>query len=127
MKKSGESEPYEKEFLELIAKGFRLLVERREQEIRDEIARQAKSDTKEIVTTAIETEQQLSEREVLPPVCTISDIMDYFKVSRTTVSKLINSEQIKSYKIGNKARVKREWVLEYEETLITKSNNKIFR
>lgn len=94
------------------------MVERREQEIRDEIARQAKIDTKEIVTKPIETEQQISEGEVLPPVCTISDIMNYFKVSRTTVSKLINSEQIKSYRIGNKARVKREWVLEYEESLM---------
>lgn len=59
----------------------------------------------------------------LPPVCKISDVMDYFQLSRTTIYRLIKTGKIKSYKYGNKPRIKREWVLEYEESLIAASAN----
>ncbi|MDH6670221.1 excisionase family DNA binding protein [Paenibacillus sp. LBL] len=54
----------------------------------------------------------------LPPVCKIADVMDYFQLSRTTIYRLIKSGKIKSYKYGNKPRIKREWVLEYEAELV---------
>lgn len=54
----------------------------------------------------------------LPPVCKIADVMDYFQLSRTTIYRLIKSGKIKSYKYGNKPRIKREWVLEYEAELM---------
>lgn len=54
----------------------------------------------------------------LPPVCKISDVMDYFQLSRTTIYRLMKSGKIKSYKFGNKPRIKREWVLEYEAELM---------
>jgi excisionase family DNA binding protein len=54
----------------------------------------------------------------LPPVCKIADVMDYFQLSRTTIHRLIKSGKIKSYKYGNKPRIKREWVLEYEAELV---------
>lgn len=63
----------------------------------------------------------------LPPVCKITDVMDYFQLSRTTIYRLLKTGEIKSYNYGNKPRIKREWVLEYEEKLIAKSNRDIFQ
>lgn len=54
----------------------------------------------------------------LPPVCKITDVMDYFQISRSSVYRLMKSGELKSYKHGNKPRIKREWIMEYEAKLI---------
>lgn len=122
MEKTRKLEPYEKEFLELVTKGFKLLIERREQEIKDEIARQTEVNANELVLKSIGIEQQTTKGEILPPVCTITDVMNYFQLSRSTVWRLLKSGEIKSYRCSNKPRVKREWLLEYEESLIATSS-----
>ncbi|UNK20193.1 helix-turn-helix domain-containing protein [Paenibacillus sp. N3/727] len=123
MTKNRKLEPYEEEFLKLIAKGFQLLMEEREQELKNEIAQQVTINIKEDITNSSIKNEHNNEAEILPPVCTISDVMSYFRLSRSTVSKLISTGKLKSFKYGNKPRIKREWILEYEESLIKASLN----
>ncbi|MBS5910731.1 MAG: helix-turn-helix domain-containing protein [Paenibacillus macerans] len=57
----------------------------------------------------------------LDPVVTVNDVAKYFKVSRSTIFKAIKSGALKSYKFGRQRRIKREWVLEYQNGLLKKA------
>ncbi|GIO42532.1 helix-turn-helix domain-containing protein [Paenibacillus apis] len=54
----------------------------------------------------------------LPPIVSVDDVAEYFKVSRSTVFKAMKSGKLKSYKFGRQRRIKREWVMEFEYSLI---------
>jgi excisionase family DNA binding protein len=56
----------------------------------------------------------------LPPVLTIKDAAEYLQRCTKTVYQRVLSGQIKSYKEGQQHRIRREWLLEYEESLIRK-------
>jgi excisionase family DNA binding protein len=55
----------------------------------------------------------------LPRVLTIKDAAQYLRRSTKTVERRIIAGQIKSYKEGREHRIRREWLLEYEESLIS--------
>ncbi|WP_025720281.1 helix-turn-helix domain-containing protein [Paenibacillus sp. 1-18] len=59
--------------------------------------------------------------ENLPSILTIEDVMEYFRVSRATVSRAIKAGKLKSYKLGGQRRIKLEWLREYEDLLIESS------
>lgn len=56
----------------------------------------------------------------LPPILTIKDAAQYLRRCTKTVERRIRFGQIKSYKEGREHRIRREWLLEYEESLIRK-------
>ncbi|MNM25409.1 Helix-turn-helix domain protein [compost metagenome] len=53
-----------------------------------------------------------------PPIVSIDDVADYFKVSRSTIFRAIYAGKLKSFKLGKHRRIRREWITEYEESLI---------
>lgn len=56
----------------------------------------------------------------LPPVLTIQDAATYFKRCTKTIRNRIKSGDIKSYKEGQEYRIRREWIHEYEQSLINR-------
>lgn len=54
----------------------------------------------------------------LPQVMTIKDAAHYLRRCTKTVRTRIKSGQIRSYREGNQFRIRREWLLEYESSLI---------
>ncbi|MCY9733122.1 helix-turn-helix domain-containing protein [Paenibacillus alvei] len=56
----------------------------------------------------------------LPPVLTIKAVAEYFQRSTKTIRRRIKSGELRSYKEGQEHRIRREWLLEYEEQLIKK-------
>lgn len=54
----------------------------------------------------------------LPPVLTLKDAAAYLQRCTKTVRTRIKSGEIKSYKEGQAHRIKKEWILEYEQSLI---------
>lgn len=56
----------------------------------------------------------------LPPVLTIKDVADYLQRCTKTVRSRIKEGKIKSYREGQEHRIRREWLLEYEQELIKK-------
>lgn len=54
----------------------------------------------------------------LDPIVTVDDVAKYFKVCRTTIFKAMKSGKLKSYKFGRQRRIKREWVYEFEASMI---------
>ncbi|MNP69795.1 Helix-turn-helix domain protein [compost metagenome] len=56
--------------------------------------------------------------EELAPIVTIDDVAKYFKVSRSTIFKAMRTGKLKSYKFGRQRRIKREWVYEFEASMI---------
>jgi len=54
----------------------------------------------------------------LRPTLTVRDCMDYLGLSKATVERRIRSGELKSYKSGRSRKIKREWLLEYEQHLI---------
>ncbi|MFD1179664.1 helix-turn-helix domain-containing protein [Paenibacillus puldeungensis] len=58
----------------------------------------------------------------LPPIVSVDDVAEYFKVCRSTVFKAMKSGKLKYYKFGRQRRIKREWVMEFEASMITEAN-----
>lgn len=54
----------------------------------------------------------------LPPVLTIKDVANYLQRSTKTIRNRIKSGKIQSYKEGQEHRIRREWIYEYEQSLI---------
>ena len=54
----------------------------------------------------------------LNPTLTTKEAADYLKVGLTKMKQEIKTGAIKSYKNGRSRRIKREWLLEYEASLI---------
>lgn len=59
----------------------------------------------------------------LPPVLTIKDAAKYLQRCTKTIRNRIKSGKLRSYKEGQEHRIRREWLLEYEETLIPVQNS----
>lgn len=58
----------------------------------------------------------------LPPTLNVEDVMGYFNTSKSTIERALRSGKLKCYKQGQVRKFKREWVLEYEATLIAESS-----
>ncbi|MFB0840990.1 helix-turn-helix domain-containing protein [Paenibacillus oleatilyticus] len=54
----------------------------------------------------------------LPPVLTIKDAATYLQRSTRTIRRRIQAGEIRTYREGQEHRIRREWLLEYEERLI---------
>ncbi|MCC3380738.1 helix-turn-helix domain-containing protein [Paenibacillus farraposensis] len=54
----------------------------------------------------------------LPPTLDVLDVARHLKVSKYTVINRIKQGKLKAYKQGRHWKIKREWLLEYEEGLI---------
>lgn len=55
----------------------------------------------------------------LKPTFDVMDAATYLNVSKYTVINRIKQEQLRAYKQGKHWKIKREWLLEYEESLIS--------
>ena len=58
----------------------------------------------------------------LQPTLDVKDVATHLKVSVWTVKNRLRAGQLKGYKQGIYWRIKREWLLEYEASLIEQSN-----
>ena len=58
----------------------------------------------------------------LPPIASVDDVAEYFKVCRTTIFKAMRTGKLKSYKFGRQRRIKREWVMEFEASMIAEAD-----
>ncbi|MED5019302.1 helix-turn-helix domain-containing protein [Paenibacillus chibensis] len=58
---------------------------------------------------------------MLPPVLTIKDAADYLQRCTKTVRNRIKSGELRSYREGQEHRIRREWLLAYENNLISKA------
>lgn len=54
----------------------------------------------------------------LPTILTVDETAKYLRKCRMTIIRRIASGQLKAYKDGGEWRIKREWLLEYEASLI---------
>lgn len=57
----------------------------------------------------------------LKPTLSVRDCAAYLGLSKATIDRLISSSKLRSYKNGRLRKIKREWLLEYEEQLIAES------
>ncbi|MUG26009.1 excisionase family DNA-binding protein [Paenibacillus macerans] len=62
-------------------------------------------------------------RPELPPTLDVLDAAQYLKVSKYTVINRIKEGKLPAYKQGKYWRIKREWLLKYEESLGPKESN----
>lgn len=53
----------------------------------------------------------------------VLDCAAYLDVSKATIDRLISSGRLRSYKNGRLRKIKCEWLMEYEESLVTASQN----
>lgn len=58
----------------------------------------------------------------LPRVLTIKETAEYLRRSPMTIYRRIKSGELRSYKEGQEHRIRREWLLEYEQQLIEGTN-----
>ncbi len=61
------------------------------------------------------TTEQIAEK--LPPTLDVLDVASYLKISKYTVINRIKEGKLRAYKQGNYWRIRRESLLEYEESL----------
>ncbi|MEK3950925.1 helix-turn-helix domain-containing protein [Paenibacillus sp. FSL H7-0703] len=54
----------------------------------------------------------------LKPTLDVIDAAEYLKVSKYTVINRIKQGKLKAYKQGGRWRIRREWLLEYENDLL---------
>ncbi|MFD0710579.1 helix-turn-helix domain-containing protein [Paenibacillus sp. GCM10027626] len=54
----------------------------------------------------------------LPPVLTLLESAQYLRRCTRTVRRRIKAGELRSYKEGQEHRIRREWLLEYEQRLI---------
>ncbi|WP_438497114.1 helix-turn-helix domain-containing protein [Paenibacillus sp. IHBB 3054] len=55
----------------------------------------------------------------LRPTLDVLDAADYLKVSKYTIINRIKEGKLNAYKQGKHWKIKREWLLEYEESLVS--------
>jgi excisionase family DNA binding protein len=58
------------------------------------------------------------EQGALPPTLDVIAVAEYLNISTWTVKNRIRSGTLRAYKQGNYWRIKREWLLEYESSLV---------
>ncbi|WP_339295889.1 helix-turn-helix domain-containing protein [Paenibacillus sp. FSL W7-1279] len=68
-------------------------------------------------------ENPLSRKVELGPTLDVIDAAKYLNVSKYTVINRIKQGKLKAYKQGIYWKIKREWLLEYEASLITNHDN----
>ncbi|WP_375103798.1 helix-turn-helix domain-containing protein [Paenibacillus sp. RS8] len=56
----------------------------------------------------------------LRPTMDVIDVASYLNVSKFTVINRIKAGKLKAYKQGKHWKIKREWLLDYENSLFTK-------
>ncbi|TNJ68189.1 helix-turn-helix domain-containing protein [Paenibacillus hemerocallicola] len=59
----------------------------------------------------------------LPLVLTLKDAAEYLQYSVMTIRRRVWSGRIRSYREGQEHRIRREWLLEYEASLIAASQS----
>lgn len=69
-----------------------------------------------------ESENSLPE---LAPTLDVIAAGQYLNISKYTVINRIKQGKLKAYKQGIYWKIKREWLLEYEESLLPQQNNRI--
>lgn len=69
-----------------------------------------------------ENKQNEKENYRLNENLTVPQVAEYLQIGLTKTWGLIGSNAIKSYKNGKQRRVKREWLLEFEKSLIENSS-----
>ncbi|MDH6675771.1 excisionase family DNA binding protein [Paenibacillus sp. LBL] len=57
----------------------------------------------------------------LPAILTIQEAATHLRRCTKTVRNRIKAGKLRSFKEGQEHRIRREWLLEYEESLISKS------
>ncbi|MCF2719247.1 helix-turn-helix domain-containing protein [Paenibacillus sp. UKAQ_18] len=58
------------------------------------------------------------DKTILRPTLDVIDAANYLNVSKYTVINRIKQGQLKAYKQGRVWKIKREWLLEYENDLL---------
>ncbi|MBY9079602.1 helix-turn-helix domain-containing protein [Paenibacillus sp. HN-1] len=71
-----------------------------------------RNETLSRIVRETETDHQLR------PTLDVLDVADYLKISKYTVINRIKQGQLKAYKQGIRWKIKREWLLEYEQNMI---------
>jgi excisionase family DNA binding protein len=51
--------------------------------------------------------------ENLPDIVTIKELVEFLKVSESTIRRAIDSGELKSFKVGKNIRIEREAVMEW--------------
>lgn len=51
--------------------------------------------------------------ENLPDIVTIKELVDFLKISESTIRRAIDSGELKSFKLGKNIRIEREAVMEW--------------
>ncbi len=51
--------------------------------------------------------------ENLPDIVTIKELVDFLKISESTIRRAIDSGELKSFKVGKNIRIEREAVMEW--------------
>lgn len=51
--------------------------------------------------------------ENLPDIVTIKELIEFLKVSESTIRRAIDSGELKSFKVGKNIRIEREAVMEW--------------
>ncbi len=57
----------------------------------------------------------------LPPILTVADVAKRHQKSMWTILRRMHTGKLRAYKDGGEWRLKREWLLEYEENMIASS------
>src|SRR5690349_10429478 len=60
----------------------------------------------------------------LPAILTIKDAASYLRRCTKTIRNRIKSGELKSFREGQEHRIRREWLLEYEASLVSRSMRK---
>lgn len=56
--------------------------------------------------------------DMLPPILTVDDVAQRHRKSMWTILRRIHDKKLKAYKDGGEWRIRREWLLEYERSLM---------
>lgn len=56
--------------------------------------------------------------DLLPPILTVDDIAKRHHKSMWTIHRRIHEKKLKAYKDGGEWRIRREWLLDYEDRLM---------
>ncbi|CAM3774941.1 MULTISPECIES: helix-turn-helix domain-containing protein [Paenibacillus] len=67
--------------------------------------------------TVLNNTDQMAEAEKLKPTLDVLDAAAYLNLSKYTVINRIKEGKLKAYKEGIRWRIKRNWLLEYQENI----------
>lgn len=54
----------------------------------------------------------------LPPILTVMDVARRHQKSMWTILRRIHSKKLRAYKDGGEWRIRREWLIDYEQSMI---------